>query len=86
MLTEDDHMIKIIIWDGQQIVMEVCEACGIGSGVTRYPDMAYQHAQATLREGLCDDCFRAGAAADTGGRQRGAAGAPRAARRDTRLR
>jgi hypothetical protein len=63
MLTEDDHMIKIINWDGQRITMEVCEACGIGSGVTRYPDMAYQHAQATLREGLCDDCFRSRAKA-----------------------
>jgi hypothetical protein len=48
----------IRIWNGNPIIMNVCRHCGIGAGKTVYPGgVVFVHAQAELRDGLCDDCW-----------------------------
>jgi hypothetical protein len=45
-------------WGPTSVVMTVCDICGIGAGVTRYPDGPFCHAEDALVGGLCVDCRR----------------------------
>jgi len=38
--------------------MNICERCGIGVGVTDYPDMQFEHVYKELINGMCLGCFR----------------------------
>ena len=50
------HVIRI--WNGKPVIMNVCRRCGIGAGKTLYPGaVVFIHAQAELRDDLCDDCW-----------------------------
>jgi hypothetical protein len=46
------------VWGPTSVVMQVCDLCGVGAGVTRYHDGKYHHAEEVLRDGLCADCWR----------------------------
>jgi hypothetical protein len=50
-------MRKTITWGRSTVTMEVCRSCGVGAGVTLYPDGPFVHQQARLRSDLCDDCL-----------------------------
>jgi hypothetical protein len=40
------------------MVMNVCRLCGIGAGVTIYPDgVVFVHAERELKDGYCRDCW-----------------------------
>lgn len=40
------------------VIMDVCRLCGIGSGVTVYPDgVTFVHTERSLRDGYCRDCW-----------------------------
>jgi hypothetical protein len=45
-------------WGSSSVIMQVCALCGVGAGVTRYPDGPWHHAEEVLRDGLCQDCRR----------------------------
>lgn len=50
-------MRKTITWGCSTVEMEVCRSCGVGAGVTLYPDGPFVHQQTRLRHDLCDDCL-----------------------------
>jgi hypothetical protein len=51
-------MRKAIKIGNASVVMDVCRLCGIGSGVTVYPDgVEFVHTERSLRDGYCRDCF-----------------------------
>ena len=53
-------MRKEIKMGNGSVVMDVCRLCGIGSGVTVYPDgVEFVHTERSLRDGLCRDCYLA---------------------------
>ncbi|MBM4402281.1 MAG: hypothetical protein FJ044_03490 [Candidatus Cloacimonetes bacterium] len=41
-----------------KVTMNICERCGIGVGVTDYPDMQFEHVYKELINGMCLGCFR----------------------------
>ena len=51
-------MKKKINWKNKKIDFECCEKCGIGVGVTKYPDREFRHQEKHLTEGLCSTCYK----------------------------
>lgn len=49
-------MLKVVLLRRKCVVMNVCRLCGVGSGVTVYPDGPFVHTQRRLHDDLCDAC------------------------------
>ena len=49
---------SFIAIDHVDIEMDVCKSCGVGAGVTHYPDGDYIHACDKLVNDLCPDCIK----------------------------